>query len=423
MSLVLDYLIRKASLYQAFALVSLAGIDPETKLDTYFMSVLGKVVFQSPSPEEWKRWAELNQSALGRVGQEPWWNFAGESMSISMETLPDGRTPFFTIKNTSDPPEEHPTSPQVIKINQTSLLKGYGSIPNTWLFKGYEMYEAAEQPLPPDLMHDAFLASFILDVDDHANADNFQAIRQFIKDNKVKIDKLRSSFRKSPVYLGGGEDGSAFDIGGGAVLKVFKGEAGFRAALQAMERLHKTPQLAKTEAMIYDAGELGTLNTPRFSGSIYYYIQEKMTPIRALGSEELLEALRKIIGVFASMFVREKYRWEQLKTRMDEPGSAADIQTDVKKGAQRMATYVKDRYAEDAGWVSSKIKDLNPNWLPLLAEEIIMKYLTGRTDLHLGNLGLTGYGELRYFDPAHSSWKSELNINLVDSGMDVKTVR
>jgi hypothetical protein len=190
-----------------------------------------------------------------------------------------------------------------------------------------------------------------------------------------------------------------------------------------MERLHKTPQLAKTEAMIYDAGELGTLNTPRFSGSIYYYIQEKMTPIRALGSEELLEALRKIIGVFASMFVREKYRWEQLKTRMDEPGSAADIQTDVKKGAQRMATYVKDRYAEDAGWVSSKIKDLNPNWLPLLAEEIIMKYLTGRTDLHLGNLGLTGYGELRYFDPAHSSWKSELNINLVDSGMDVKTVR
>jgi hypothetical protein len=344
-------------------------------------------------------------------------------MSITMDTTPDGKTPFVSIKNTSAPPEEHPTSPQVIKINQSSLLRGYGSIPNTWLFKGYEMYEAADQPLPSDLMHDAFLASFILDIDSRASENNFHLIRQFINNNKVKIDRLRSLFRKSPVYLGGGDDGSAFDIGGGAILKVFRGEAGFRAALQAMERLHKSPHLAKTEAMLYDVGDIGVLDTPSFNGKIYYYVQEKMTPVRSLGNDELLEALRKIIGVFASMFVREKYRWEQLKTRMDEPSSAADIQTDVKKGAQRMAAYVKDRYAEDAGWVSQTIKDINPNWLPLLAEEIIMKYLTGRTDLHLGNLGLTGYGELRYFDPAHSSWMSELNIEPVDSQRGVATVR
>jgi hypothetical protein len=49
MSLVSDYLLQKANLYQAFALVSLAGIDPETQLDTYFMAILAKVVFQNPT--------------------------------------------------------------------------------------------------------------------------------------------------------------------------------------------------------------------------------------------------------------------------------------------------------------------------------------------------------------------------------------
>jgi hypothetical protein len=53
---------------------------------------------------------------------------------------------------------------------------------------------------------------------------------------------------------------------------------------------------------------------------------------------------------------------------------------------------------------------LKDNWLRLYIEEIIVKYLTSRTDLHLGNLGITNSGELRYFDPSYGNWVSKLNL-------------
>ena len=60
--------------------------------------------------------------------------------------------------------------------------------------------------------------------------------------------------------------------------------------------------------------------------------------------------------------------------------------------------------------VEKGISNLNKTWLQSFVEEILMKYLTGRTDLHLGNLGVTSYGELRYFDPSFANWNSDINI-------------
>jgi hypothetical protein len=45
---------------------------------------------------------------------------------------------------------------------------------------------------------------------------------------------------------------------------------------------------------------------------------------------------------------------------------------------------------------------INPNWLSKLIEEMLWKYATGRNDLHGGNLGITSFGDFRYFDPAYS---------------------
>lgn len=50
---------------------------------------------------------------------------------------------------------------------------------------------------------------------------------------------------------------------------------------------------------------------------------------------------------------------------------------------------------------ASKQFDLDQNWLEGFLKEIIMKFLTRRTDLHTGNLGITKHRKLRYFDPAH----------------------
>lgn len=52
---------------------------------------------------------------------------------------------------------------------------------------------------------------------------------------------------------------------------------------------------------------------------------------------------------------------------------------------------------------------LRGNWLVKFIEEIILKYLTGRGDLHLGNLGVTNQGNFRYFDPAYTGWENRIN--------------
>ena len=57
--------------------------------------------------------------------------------------------------------------------------------------------------------------------------------------------------------------------------------------------------------------------------------------------------------------------------------------------------------------------NLQDDWLEKLCEELIIKYLTGRTDTHLGNLGVTRYGYLRYFDPAFSLHQSHFNKSIV----------
>lgn len=58
----------------------------------------------------------------------------------------------------------------------------------------------------------------------------------------------------------------------------------------------------------------------------------------------------------------------------------------------------------------SKQFNLKPNWLKTFAEEVLMKYLTNRTDLHTGNLGITEYGLLRYFDPSFKEPISEIVV-------------
>ena len=61
--------------------------------------------------------------------------------------------------------------------------------------------------------------------------------------------------------------------------------------------------------------------------------------------------------------------------------------------------------------INESLKDsLNSDWLQFLIEEITLKYLTGRGDLHSGNLGLTNYGVFRYFDPSWHGWQTGLNL-------------
>ena len=67
---------------------------------------------------------------------------------------------------------------------------------------------------------------------------------------------------------------------------------------------------------------------------------------------------------------------------------------------------VQDLNKYDIDIIEQYMPELNSNWLSELIEEITFKFITNRTDLHYGNLGLTHYNKLRYFDPTHNEERS-----------------
>lgn len=190
-------------------------------------------------------------------------------------------------------------------------------------------------------------------------------------------------------------------------------------ALQAMERIHFNPSLGKTEAMIYDAGEIGNFENYRF----FYYIMERMAPVTEIAG--LREDLRHVVTNIVSKIYKDRDFWRDLKKK-DFKADADLIKAKVKEAAARYAqeikikdkvfvkgienTYLLNKVKIDKQDPKEHVIPLSANWLASLAEEILMKYLTGRTDLHLGNLGVTAYGEFRYFDPAFEDWTSNVNM-------------
>lgn len=74
-----------------------------------------------------------------------------------------------------------------------------------------------------------------------------------------------------------------------------------------------------------------------------------------------------------------------------------------------MAIFEKNYSTKVAIKELSNTLPLRKNWLRTLIEEIAVKYLTQRGDLHLGNIGITNYGDFRYFDSAHPRWQNYIN--------------
>ena len=224
-------------------------------------------------------------------------------------------------------------------------------------------------------------------------------VADFIKENKATIDKIRRHFAVSdPQVLGQGADGVAFAISPSLVLKIFRSEGSLKHALRAMDRLHKNPDLAKTEAMIYDAGKLGELD----GHSIYYYIIERMKPVEKMSST-VYSALARVIDDFRgeaySQIDVEKY-----KRLLKDPKNLPEVKIAIKEAARSLVKDAKSRLGDRIKVIEQELETkIKPDWLESLAEEIIVKYLTGRTDLHMGNIGFTGYGHFRYYDPVYGA--------------------
>jgi hypothetical protein len=343
---------------------------------------------------QWMSWIESNKTALGSL-VELSWNTYNSTTIYTHGT----KSSLVYITTKLEPPKQNLSD---FDITFQAVLKASSPFPTLRLFAGYVVNKTT--PLSPELSHDQWLIDSLQEIVPDSSFD-YDEFKIFFKKNKPTIDKIRGLFKSVPKALGSGSDGIVFDIQGDKILKIFKDPVAFTKAMEAMHRLHNEPLLAKTEAMIYDAGRLGN-----FLGTdIYYYIMEKMEPVRQF-DEDATSGLQDIIYIIRKNIEKNRdSKWQILKSKINNKKYHSRIKQEVAKEA----TLITQILIEDSDLksdVEKGISNLNKTWLQSFVEEILMKYLTGRTDLHIGNLGVTGYGELRYFDPSFSDWTSNINI-------------
>lgn len=269
-----------------------------------------------------------------------------------------------------------------------------------------------EANLNPDLKKYFWLAEALCELfDKQPNAGFNELFTAFVFENKSKIDKSLPS-GVSPTFLGIGSDGVVMDLGNGMVFKIFLNEGSYNHAVEAMERLHAEPDISKTEAMIYDAGALGM-----FSGhKIYYYTMERMTPVKPskpnAKSEEIMNHLHPIRSTIFNEIRFDKRKWENLKELMLKKETRSEAISIIKSEISATVQLIKKENSESVSFFNNNSSlQLKSSWLESFVEEIFMKFLTDRTDVHFGNLGVTNFGEFRYFDP---SFEGSDNIILKD---------
>jgi len=394
-----------------FSLAEDESVLPPPKFPKFrgMLGYLGVVA----SDEDWNTWFSTNASVLGDLPYKHWAR-EGSPLSIFCEVISPSGNKYIQVYIRNDSQE-----PDKIDVTSASHLKGIGAIPQLWMFSGPYIGEQSAPLSKQVAYYDWFSQSVSNITGGQFDFDFSTNMEAFVIGHKLKLDALRKWFKYEPKLLGGGSDGTAWDIGNRRILKIFSDPVSYNHALQAVDRIHNNPSLAKTEAMIYDVGEIGKFgNHP-----IYFYIMERMAPVTEING--LKEDLRHIVSTIVSKIYKERDYWRDIKKK-DIKKDSKLIQSKVKEAASRYANEIKTKNGPfvrgvENTYLLNKVKvdkkdpnehdvPLNKNWLTSLAEEVIVKYLTGRTDLHMGNLGVTAYGDFRYFDPAFESWTSNVNM-------------
>jgi hypothetical protein len=271
------------------------------------------------------------------------------------------------------------------QIKFAAKLLPEGNIPDLWIYKIDDSLQKSE--VSKDFAHYGFIIEALKSLRPSVM---LPQVEEFILENKDQLDKLLKTFQHPPRKLGRGHDGVAFSVGQSMVFKLFNSQGAFDATKDSIESLHNKTVNAKTEAMIYDSGELFIMEEP----PLYYLIIEKMKPVAAL-NDRVQEKINDLMIFIISEFEKTKENKELTKEQLILLG---------KEIANKYKWNEKQKYQDVKQKDIQQSLNLKSNWLQLFVEEILMKlFYAGKNlvgeDLHMGNLGVTEYGVLRYYDP------------------------
>lgn len=214
---------------------------------------------------------------------------------------------------------------------------------------------------------------------------------EFLLDNEEVLDKIvKSHGGDTPEYLGSGVEGSAWELGDGTVLKIFKGEPTWEYEERMKEIYSKKPQ-ASHEIMIHEKGKFKT----RKGGyareiPISWVVVEKTIPILSESDWPNTSNLTKIVQAVDNITGRyEDTLIEIIEQRGND--EAFEFAKAVLKPQvlERIERFYYSEYIR-----ATREEDLADDWLDNFIDQIFYQHAHQREDTHAGNVGIrpsTGY--------------------------------
>jgi hypothetical protein len=386
-----------------------------------------------------KEWIEINKSILNdfKFSLENW-NYYKDNVIEVLTCNNNGNYmisayPINFEKSGSD---------MFYKPKKEAVLLGNANIPKLYIYEVEYFYKDLNQDFLSMVKKEYYPYFFLVDFFAEDNKEDFKNlsneekanfVESFIDNNKQILNNILRFSNIAPKVLGAGADGVAFDLGQNKVLKIFSDSFSYNKSIETINNLHNQSSGADTEIMIYDAGKLN------YYKDLYYYIIEKVTVIRSLPLKDFND-INKIIFAIVSSILAEKQAWDSIKDK--KIGLDSDI---VKEKIDDIIFMLKSQYKQKIDSLTKiynlasetnkpqwagMLKGVKLNdWVSSLVREIVNKFLTGRGDMHTGNIGITSSGYFRFFDAAHEIWQKSINtsvpantnnvVNVVNDGQTV----
>lgn len=394
----------------AWALKVFADIEND------FSSELTKILYRAFEQKSILQWADLNKSVLSNfnLNLDDWqFNILNGVGPCLIRQAGNDFNHFFILTKTPINFEKAD-----LKVKKEAVLTKTSEIPQLHIYEvnNIESKSSDFTDFDKNLYPYFFLIDFFKNSELTQDASN-TTIQNFLIENKNILNNILKFCTQTPKKLGAGVDGTVFDIGNNKVLKIFTDETSYVKALNTIDDLHKNAPSASTEIMMYDLGIIGYFGENNYP--IYYYIIEKVITVSSLEQDDYAK-IQKIISAIASNIYFDKKLWDSFKNaklNINSPevlGKIDDISFSVnsvyKKEIKDLTSSFNlasnENKPEWAGMLKVKRVD---DWVSLLIKEIVAKFLSGRGDMHLGNVGITNSGYIRFFDAAHSRWEQGIN--------------